>query len=178
MKLSEYAGMCRHCVFKRVHLWGPPLTHCEVYAEMVQSPDVESPNPNPPPSVPTDESQPLTQQGWHLIEFPWFQWAQTQDLQVPVFAFDKQMTPMELRSQPAKTRIGKRKNKVPHRHKANIGSRGIESNDVYPVSVGPPLSPENSSTPLTMSPLLSPRGFFPSSLCGCSSRTRIRCVCI
>lgn len=76
---------------------------------MVQSPDVESPDPNPLPSMPTDESRPHTQRGWHLIEFPWFQWAHTQDLQVPVFAFDKQMTPMELRSQPAKTRVGERK---------------------------------------------------------------------
>ena len=87
----------------------PHPEHCEIHAEMVQSPDVESPDPNPLPPIPTDESWPHTQQGWHLIEFPWFQWAHTQDLQAPVFAFDKQMTPMELRSQPAKTRVGERK---------------------------------------------------------------------
>lgn len=171
------AGMCRHCIFKSVHLWGPPLAHCEIYAEMVQSPDVESPNPNPPPSIPTDESQPLTQQGWHLIEFPWFQWAHTQDLQVPVFAFDKQMTPMELRSQPAKTRVGKRK----------IKSR----TDTRPISAHAGLSPMMFTLWV-----LSPRCirkihplhwqclrcrlhvvFFFSSFWDCSSCTRIRCMC-
>lgn len=69
----------------------------------LRSPVVEWPNPNP--SIHTDESQPHMQLGCNLIEFSWFQWARTQDLQVPVFAFDKQMTPMELRSQPAKTRL-------------------------------------------------------------------------
>lgn len=93
--------------------------------EMVQSPDVESPNSNP--SISTDESQPHTQRGCRLIEFPWFQWTHTQDLQVPVLAFDKQMTPMELRSQPAKTRVREKK----------IKSRTQTS----PISTHPGLSP-------------------------------------
>lgn len=102
--------MCRHCIFKSVHLWGPLLNHCEIYAEMVQSPDVESPNPNPPPSIPTDRipashAAGMTPNWISLVSMS----THTQDLRVPVFAFDKQMTPMELRSQPAKTRVGERK---------------------------------------------------------------------
>lgn len=93
--------------------------------EMVHFPDVESPNPNP--SISTDESQPHTQWGCRLIEFPWSQWTHSQDLQVPVLAFDKQMTPMELRSQPAKTRARERK----------IKSRTQTS----PISTHPGLSP-------------------------------------
>lgn len=108
----------------------------------VPSPVVEWPNPNP--SIHTDESQPHMQLGCNLIEFSWFQWAHTQDLQVPVFAFDKQMTPMELRSQPAKTRV-REKNKVPYTDKPNIDSHRVESNDVYPrVCWAPVGSVENS----------------------------------
>lgn len=76
--------------------------------EMLHSPDVESPNPNPP--ISTDESRAAhTRWRRRLIEFPWSQWTHTQDLRVPVLAFDKQMTPMELRSEPAKTRVRERK---------------------------------------------------------------------
>lgn len=101
--------------------------------EMLHSPDVESPNPNPP--ISTDESQPHKQWGCGLIEFPWSQWTHTQNLQVPVLAFDKQMTSMELRSQPAKTRVREWKNKVLQSDKPNIDSPGIEPSDVYPVCV-------------------------------------------
>lgn len=77
------------------------------FFEMLRSPDVESASPNP--SISTDESQPHTQWGHRLIEFPCLQWTHTQDLRVPVLAFDKQMTPMELRSESAKTRVRGRK---------------------------------------------------------------------
>lgn len=84
------------------------LNHCELFSlKTVHGPDVDSPSPNPP--ISTDESYPHTQKGHHLIEFPCSQWTHTQDLQVPVLAFDKQMTPMELRSEPAKTRVRGRK---------------------------------------------------------------------
>lgn len=78
-----------------------------IFLKWYAPPDVESACSNP--SISTDESQPHTQWGHHLIEFPCLQWTHTQDLRVPVLAFDKQMTPTELRSESAKTRVRGRK---------------------------------------------------------------------
>lgn len=155
----------------------PPLpNHCEIHAEMVQSPDVKSPDPNTPPPYPRTNPG-LTQQGWHLIEFPWFQWAHTQDLQVPVFAFDKQMTPMELRSQPAKTRVGERKIKS-HTDTRPISTHTELSPMMFTLCV---LSPRclRKIHPLhthTMPLLLSLCAIY-LSLCDCSFFVLFFCLC-
>lgn len=119
---------------------------CTLFLEMVNPPDVQSPALIPlyPLMNPGH-----TQQGFHLIEFPWSQWTHTQDPQVPVLAFDKQMTPMELRSEPAKTWVRQRKNKVLVSDKPNIDWAWIESNDVYPACVEP-LSGQEDSRPTHM----------------------------